>query len=496
MNARTRLLSLLGLIALSTMGWSQGGPPGQGQQGPGQGQQGPTQGQQDPAQGGLSDAFVNVEPSVAERGQSLTLRFAFQTGVQAPPAEVNPTGADLGSMTAGTLERNGSNFVATFSIGAAVMLGDATLAVSFPSPNGTVTFEQAGAVAIQEASGESIEEPINEPSTDPEPVLIAEPPIPAVAEEEGESGLGSAPVSAATLSIQASDGDGAFVVTVIGDPGSSWQLQLTSDLTTWSDFAELELGPDGMGIADLPSLVGSRGYVRGQSTSVVTALPESPTDEVTGETDLYSRFSDNVEVFEEGEFIVLRSNGVPNHPSPYFGIGDPLYEIYNGDNTSFRQNPNGIAEQDLVFRVPKNPSVASNHEPTPLGPIGISINGVVFFNQYAGPNNQPLTNEINSFDQYGGHPAQRDLYHYHVEPLFLSGQVGRDGFLGVLLDGFPVYGPEENGVEITNADLDEFHGHFGSTKDHPEGIYHYHFTSEDPYLNGSGYYGAKGSVTQ
>ena len=66
----------------------------------------------------------------------------------------------------------------------------------------------------------------------------------------------------------------------------------------------------------------------------------------------------------------------------------------------------------------------------------------------------------------------------------------------MLLDGFPVYGPEENGMEITNADLDEFHGHFGPTKQFPTGIYHYHFTDEDPYLNGSGYYGEKGWVTQ
>ena len=146
--------------------------------------------------------------------------------------------------------------------------------------------------------------------------------------------------------------------------------------------------------------------------------------------------------------------------------------------------------------MPKNPSPATNPSATPLGPIGVSINGVPFFNQYAGPNNQPLTNEINSFDQYGGHPAQRGNYHYHVEPLFLSAQVGRDGFFGVLLDGYPVYGPEENGEEVTNADLDEFHGHFGATKEFPEGIYHYHFTAEDPYLNGAGFYGDEGMVTQ
>jgi len=61
-----------------------------------------------------------------------------------------------------------------------------------------------------------------------------------------------------------------------------------------------------------------------------------------------------------------------------------------------------------------NPSEASTKQATSLGPIGVSVNGVVFYNQYAGPNNQALTNEINSFDQFLGHPQQSGQYHYHV----------------------------------------------------------------------------------
>ena len=62
------------------------------------------------------------------------------------------------------------------------------------------------------------------------------------------------------------------------------------------------------------------------------------------------------------------------------------------------------------------------------------------------------------------------------------------------VDGFPVYGPEENGVRLTNASLDEYHGHVSATMDYPEGIYHYHITAEDPYINGSGFFGTPGSV--
>ena len=62
-----------------------------------------------------------------------------------------------------------------------------------------------------------------------------------------------------------------------------------------------------------------------------------------------------------------------------------------------------IYAQPLVFRIPLKPEKADVSQPTLLGPIGVSINGVPFFNQYAGPN-RPLAFEINSFDQYNGHP--------------------------------------------------------------------------------------------
>ena len=117
------------------------------------------------------------------------------------------------------------------------------------------------------------------------------------------------------------------------------------------------------------------------------------------------------------------------------------------------------------------------------------------YNQYAGPN-QPLTSEIDSFDQYNGHPQQQGQYHYHVEPLYLTTQKGKDALLGFLLDGFPVYGPSENSKTLTSKDLDVYHGHSHATKEYPNGIYHYHITADDPYINGSGFYGTPGTVAR
>lgn len=196
-----------------------------------------------------------------------------------------------------------------------------------------------------------------------------------------------------------------------------------------------------------------------------------------------------------GNTVTFTTADLPNHTSPYWPTDNALYEDYNGTNSLWNQNPNEIAEQNIVFTITLNPEEATNKEATPLGPIGVSRNGVVFFNQYAGPD-EPLTNEINSFDQNLGHPTGNDIYHYHIEPTYLTGQFGDDAFLGLLADGFPVYGPLENGNTITNSDLDVYHGHIGVTEDFPEGIYHYHITSEDPYLNGNGYFGTPGNISR
>ncbi|NER14155.1 YHYH protein [Leptobacterium flavescens] len=224
-------------------------------------------------------------------------------------------------------------------------------------------------------------------------------------------------------------------------------------------------------------------------------------EDPVGETDyditvVLSMFSGTGLSYEvDGNTVIFTTQNLPDHTSPYWPVTNPLYEAYNGSNPSFQINPNTISTQNIVLSIPLNPAEASNKQATGLGPIGISRNGVVFFNQYAGPD-QPLTNEINSFDQWLGHPQMTGQYHYHIEPTYLTQEFGEDAFLGVLADGFPVYGPVENGSTITNDDLDAYHGHFSATAEFPDGIYHYHITSEDPYINGNGYFGTPGNISQ
>lgn len=212
---------------------------------------------------------------------------------------------------------------------------------------------------------------------------------------------------------------------------------------------------------------------------------------------VYTKIYGASDMYVEGDYVVIKTNGLPDHKSPYFQgtQWSDKFETYNGSNSKFVLNPNRIAQFSYTFKIPLNPKEDAAHSATPMGAIGVAVNGVPLFNQYAAQR-AALTGEIDSFDQYNGHPQQQGGYHYHVEPLYITTNKTKSALVGFLLDGFPVYGPLENGATVTNASLDAYHGHSHATADYPDGIYHYHITSADPYINGSGFYGKAGTITQ
>ncbi len=241
-------------------------------------------------------------------------------------------------------------------------------------------------------------------------------------------------------------------------------------------------------------VIASLSCKKSSSTDIITTT--SGTGGVV--PDVYKKIYNKTDMYVDGNYLVIKTTSLPDHKSPYYQgtqWAATLYEAYNGTNSLWSQNPNKIAQSNLTFRIPLNPVAATVHAATPGGPIGVAINGVPIFNQYAA-GGSPLTGEINSFDQYYGHPQQQGQYHYHAEPYYLTNLKGKDALMGFLLDGFPVYGPNENGNPVSNASLDAYHGHISVTADYPAGIYHYHTTSVDPYINGNGFYGTAGTVSQ
>lgn len=188
-----------------------------------------------------------------------------------------------------------------------------------------------------------------------------------------------------------------------------------------------------------------------------------------------------VTVTTSGDNLVLRSDGRPNHKSPYWGVGNAQYEAFP---TGHASNPNGsIGVQNYTMTIPSKPSYASTHEATSLGPIGMALNGVAIFNNQEMGGVSIDAGIISSFDKAGAHPAQNANYHYHVTGAYTS--LDDANLIGFLRDGFPLYGRRDKDGSYPSG-LDAYNGHYAATTEFPNGVYHYHAENVN-FLN-SGYY--------
>lgn len=179
-------------------------------------------------------------------------------------------------------------------------------------------------------------------------------------------------------------------------------------------------------------------------------------------------------------FLILESQNLPNHPHATF------------PNSG---NPNTIKPQQFRFKLPLVPKPADAITTVPMGPVGVAVNGVVFFNPFEqGGVNAVAGYAETWFDSCCGHPQQEGVYHYHKFPSCLKTPFPDDGDahsppIGFAWDGYPVYGPyESKGVMAKDVKgamaLDACNGHFD-----PDRGYHYHATPDKfPYMIG-GYAG-------
>lgn len=178
-------------------------------------------------------------------------------------------------------------------------------------------------------------------------------------------------------------------------------------------------------------------------------------------------FSCRVQLSVSGNAVRVQSDSRPDYPSPYFATGDACYQA----SASSMLNPNHIVAQALSMEVPLAPDTAG--AAMPLGAVGMSVNGVALFSNVARPGDD-IYQEVLTFDACGAHPAPNGMYHYHGEPYALSSADGR--FIGVLRDGYPVYGRHEPDGGLPA--LDAAGGHVGPTPDSSSPAYHYHLNEQ------------------
>lgn len=197
---------------------------------------------------------------------------------------------------------------------------------------------------------------------------------------------------------------------------------------------------------------------------------------------------DNVTISFDDTTMTIRSHGIPNHPTGRFpeqGFGNPSY----------------IEEQRGTFYIPLDPrenktklttAKDNSNRALHMGPIGIAINGVVFFNPFDMGN----TVAVDMMDRCCGHPNQDGQYHYHKYPICVNtpwadeGQ-GHSPLLGWAFDGYPLYGPyEKKDVMAKDVKGDGALNAFNAHYDDDRG-WHYHVTpGQFPYLIG-GFWGVE-----
>ena len=185
--------------------------------------------------------------------------------------------------------------------------------------------------------------------------------------------------------------------------------------------------------------------------------------------------TDNTDIYIDGSDVVIETNGLPNHTSVYWGVGHPLYI----DEPDVDITPSIIPNYDgsSSLTVSANPQLASNSTATQLGAIGISVSGAHIFNDQEG--NGPLDGAIVSLDYTGAHIGPGE-YHYHLEPKAWSED--DEELIGILADGFFIYGRKCNSTGTYPTGLDESGGHTSTTQHSTDAEYHYHIQNE-LYLN-------------
>jgi hypothetical protein len=197
---------------------------------------------------------------------------------------------------------------------------------------------------------------------------------------------------------------------------------------------------------------------------------------------------DSVVISFTEKHLTMRSKNLPNHPT---GVFPDRARFLDG-------NPNYIQEKRDTWYIPLEPKVNPNHvamtmqnkSGLPMGPVGVALNGVVFFNPF---DHIAEADAVWRLDRCCGHPSPGMDYHYHKYPVCINTPWADDGsghspLIGFAFDGFPLYGPYESAGVLAKDSKDNPLNEFNLHNDDARGP-HYHVTpGKFPHILG-GYWG-------
>lgn len=186
----------------------------------------------------------------------------------------------------------------------------------------------------------------------------------------------------------------------------------------------------------------------------------------------YQQFSSEMtSIYLDGGDVVLETTGNPDHATPYWGVGHARY-TQPREGWEQHKTPSLIPGFDgsATLRVPATPKLAERPSATPLDTIGLAVSGAAIFNEQEGMG--ILSSGVASGLDYSGGHIGPGRYHYHTEPHAITND--DDHLVGVLMDGFFIYGRKCASTGSYPADLDEAGGHVSTTQHASNPEYHYH----------------------
>lgn len=204
------------------------------------------------------------------------------------------------------------------------------------------------------------------------------------------------------------------------------------------------------------------------------------TSGVTTPTAAFDAFNASaVTVSFSDDEITITSTALPNHTSPYWSANDDLYiQPIVAQEASI--SPGNITAANYTLTVDAAPELATTTTETGLGAIGIAVTGVPIYNQSEGPTDV-TEGTASGFDWAGGHSGPTG-YHYHVEARDAGEEspltIDDDELLGIMSDGFLIYGRKCNSTGDYPTDGDASNGHFSTTQHGDEAFYHYHIVND------------------
>jgi hypothetical protein len=150
---------------------------------------------------------------------------------------------------------------------------------------------------------------------------------------------------------------------------------------------------------------------------------------------------------------------------------DPIYDRFTPRVSLQRDGEEVVAipptppggSVGLELRFPAFPRLGSDPVAAPEGIVGLAIGGAPIVNTE--PGRIPIATTPQSAPFGPGVEVPRAPG--------LDREMKLSGLLGVLLDGYPLYGPVERDGSGPEG-LDACHGHVGLTPDHEHVEYHYH----------------------